>query len=125
MDIGDANMFVLRNKKKGIKEVIISYKTIFINTYNITCLDTQDDGSESLIFRHESFQLWESQISGILTHKNNDFIKVNRDGIAIIALGAIEKRKLRDAEGAERMIHSLESMNYLKVDPGNFLLFAC
>ena len=40
MDIGDANMFVLRNKKKGIKEVIISYKTIFINTYNITCLDT-------------------------------------------------------------------------------------
>ena len=40
MDIGDANMFVLRNRGKGIKEVIISYKTIYINTFNITCLDT-------------------------------------------------------------------------------------
>lgn len=40
MDIGDANMFVLRNKRKGIKEVIISYKTIYINTFNITCMDT-------------------------------------------------------------------------------------
>ena len=78
-----------------------------------------------MIFRHESFQLWESQISGLLTNKNNDFVKINRDGIAIIALGSIEKRNIRDAEGNERMIHSLESMNYLKVDPSNFLLFAC
>jgi len=41
---------------------------------------------------------------------------INRDGISVIALGEKEKRELRDAEGNDRMIHSLSSMNYLKVD---------
>ena len=38
-DIGDTNIFVLRDKKKGIKELIISNKTIYINTYEIKSLD--------------------------------------------------------------------------------------
>jgi len=50
---------------------------------------------------------------------------VNRDGINVIALGDVEKRELRDAEGNDRMMHSLCSMNFLKVDSGNFLHFAC
>ena len=39
LDIGDTNIFVLRNKEKGIKEITISYKTIFINTYNVVVMD--------------------------------------------------------------------------------------
>jgi len=50
---------------------------------------------------------------------------INRDGINILALGSIEKRDIKDAYGTDKMIHSLESMNYLKVDPSNYLLFAC
>ena len=43
----------------------------------------------------------------------------------VIALGAIDKRECRDEKGNERMIHSLESVNYLKVNKGNFVLFEC
>ena len=43
LDIGDASIFVLRhgnsNKTKLFKELVISYKTIYINTYNVTIMD--------------------------------------------------------------------------------------
>ena len=76
------------------------------------------------MYRHESFQLWESQIHGTLLHKNNDFVTINRDGIMIFALGSTAKRPIVDSSGDSRMIHSLESMNYLKLEPTNLLVFA-
>lgn len=125
LDIGDTNFYILRDKVKGIKEIIVSFKTIYINTYNVMIMDISNEKEQfSLIFRHESFQLWESEINGFLTNRNHDFVTINRDGINILALGSIEKRKLRDGQGNERMIHSLEAMNFLKVDPSNYLLFA-
>lgn len=125
LDIGDTNIYVLRNIEKGIKEIIISYKTIFINTFNVVVMDISKEAEKSIIFRHEGFQLWESQIVGILLNKYKDFVMLNRDGINILALGSLEKRPLLDATGSWRMIHSLESCNYLKVDKSNYLLFAC
>ena len=32
-------MFLLRNEVSGLKELIVSYKTIFHNTYNVVCMD--------------------------------------------------------------------------------------
>jgi len=55
LDIGDTFMTILRNHKKGFKELIISFKTIYINTYNIVVMDITTDGEQQLIFRHESF----------------------------------------------------------------------
>lgn len=60
LDIGDANIFVLRhhNKEKTqfYKELVISYKTIYINTYNVTVMDiSTKDGEQTTLFRHESF----------------------------------------------------------------------
>ena len=60
-----------------------------------------------------------------MTNRNLDFVTLNREGINIIALGSVEKREIMDADGQERMLHSLQSVNYLKVDPENYLLFAC
>lgn len=54
-----------------------------------------------------------------------DFVALNKTGLNIIALGAIDKREVIDTTGNERMIHSLESVNYLKVNKGNFVLFSC
>ena len=116
---------MLRNKEKGIKEITISFKTIFINTYNVVVMDISKESEKSLIFRHESFQLWESQINGFLLNEHKDFVTLNRDGINVLALGSNEKRPLTDSQGLQRMIHSLESCNYLKVDKGNYILFSC
>jgi hypothetical protein len=45
LDLGDANIFVLRhgNQEQQYKELIISYKTIYINTYNVTVMDISQD----------------------------------------------------------------------------------
>ena len=41
------------------------------------------------------------------------------------ALGSIQKRMIQDNEDNDRMIHSLESVDFLKVDPENYILFEC
>ena len=59
LDIGDASLHVLRTQDRNgqdMKEIIISYKTIYINTYNVVCMDISGQEQKlSLIFRHESF----------------------------------------------------------------------
>ena len=69
--------------------------------------------------------MWESEINGILLNKNKDFVLLNREGINLIGLGSVQKKACKDAEGTDRMMHTLESCNFLKVDNDNYLLFAC
>jgi len=40
--------------------------------------DSLTDSLPTLIFRHERFQLWESEIQGFLTKKSLTFVTVNR-----------------------------------------------
>lgn len=47
LDIGDTNIHVLRNTETGTKEVIISFKTININTYNLMVMDISKDSGSS------------------------------------------------------------------------------
>ena len=54
LDIGDPNLYILKNEEKGHKELIVSYKSIFINTYNVMCLDISIMDEQLMIFRHES-----------------------------------------------------------------------
>jgi len=39
LDIADADVAVMRNQQKKYKELVVSYKTIFINTYNVQVID--------------------------------------------------------------------------------------
>ena len=78
-----------------------------------------------MVAKHESFQLWESPISGVLLQKNNDFVTFNKQGLLVTALGSIQKRMIQDNEENDRMIHSLDSVDFLKVDPENYILFEC
>ena len=43
LDIADGDINIVRNQKKRFKELVISYKTIFINTYNVVVFDISDD----------------------------------------------------------------------------------
>ena len=42
-----------------------------------------------------------------------------------MSLGKNSGRVLRDNLGFERFMHSLGSVDYVKIDPTNHLLFAC
>ena len=98
LDIGDADIYILRSKMNKLKEIVISYKTIYINTFNILVMDISAKTTEkSIIFSHESFQLWESEINAILTNRNLDFVTLNREGINIVALGSVDKRVIMDS----------------------------
>ena len=44
LDIGDCSIKVMRNRELGYKELVISYKTIYINTYNVHVLDITQEG---------------------------------------------------------------------------------
>lgn len=123
LDIGDANIVINRRDDAG-SELVLSFKTIYINTFTIMVLDIDLNVKRSLIFRHESFQLWESEVRGIMLESSKDFITVNKDGINVVALGSTAHRPVVDANGIDRMLHSLESMAFLKVDPDNHLNFA-
>ena len=60
-DIGDPYMCILEDEKTGIRELIISYKVIYINVYRIESMDISINEDQRMLFRHESFQLWESE----------------------------------------------------------------
>lgn len=129
LDIGDCSLQVMRQSETRYKELVVSYKTIYINTFNVTLMDISSLQTESnnlvTTFRHESFQLWESQCNGILLNGNKDFVTFSKEGMQVLALGNQEKRVVLDSSGNERMVHSLESMSYLKIDPENYVLFEC
>lgn len=87
LDIADADIAVMRNEKKRLKELVVSYKSININTYNVYVVDISGNDPWPL-FRHESFQLWESQISAFYLEKSKDYVMINRDGISVLSLGS-------------------------------------
>ena len=123
LDIGDANV-AINHRNKNSRELVVAYKTIFINTYTIIVLDITSENSKTMLYRHESFQLWESDMSGMLLEKNKDFVSINKDGIHVISLGSQSRRPVEDGNGVMRMLHSIESMSFLKVDDENFIHFA-
>lgn len=43
LDIDDAYIAILRDKTKNIKEIVIGFKTIFINTYSVFVMDLTQD----------------------------------------------------------------------------------
>ena len=55
LEIGNANIAVNNFPDKSYKELVLSYKSIYINTYMVTVINISDIHSENTIFRHESF----------------------------------------------------------------------
>lgn len=50
---------------------------------------------------------------------------LNNNGLFVMGLGDQEKRVVKDDTGNMRMIHALESVSFLKLEPQNFVLFEC
>lgn len=123
LDIGNCDMHMMSEIKDGVEEnaIVISYKSIDINTFNVFVIDLH---TNLIKYWHEGYQLWESPVKGFLL-PTNDFLILSKDGINVLALGEKEMRVIKDQEGFKRMIHSLGSCNYLKIEPTNHILFAC
>ena len=102
-----------------LKQLVISYKAEGINTYNVFLFDIK---SKFVKFWFEAYQLYESPIKGFLL-SSNDFLMLNKDGINVINLGNSGARAVQDQNGDERMMHSLGSVSYLKLENTNHIHF--
>ena len=70
--------------KEGSKRfIVISYKCIGINTFNVFVIDLN---TQLIVYWHESYQLWESPVKGFLLD-TNDFLILGKNGINLLALG--------------------------------------
>lgn len=62
---------------------------------------------------------------GFLIQNTHDYITLNKNGIFVTSLGAEPKKYLVDNNGVDRVCHSLDSFNYIKIDQDNFLEYQC
>ena len=125
LEIDNVGLFIMRNKEKLTKELVVSYKSIYMNTHTTLLLDIASKHTMKLVFKFDCYQLWEQRISNLVIKGSKDFISVSNNGIFVLALGSMDKRAIKDRNGKEKMIHSLESYNYLKVADSNYLSFDC
>lgn len=62
-------------------------------------------------------------MKGFLNSCSHDFIILNKDGTSFLPLGNREKKAIYNPDGVKRIVHSLESCNYLKIEDSNHLKF--
>ena len=54
LDIKSCCMHILKYPDLGYSELVMGFKSIFVNSYSIFCIDISQEDSEPLLFRHES-----------------------------------------------------------------------
>lgn len=119
LDIANANLFLLENEEDGTQRIVVSYKSIYINTYNVMVICLKHN---TIIYRYETFHIWESTIRGIIL-KNYDYVMISKDGTFVMSLGYQEKRKIRGSHGTDQMLHTLDSCRDLRLEETNHLMF--
>jgi len=103
---------------------VVSYKAEGSNTYNVFVFDTE---TRLVRFWYETYQLYESPIKGFLLPAG-DFLMLSKEGINVINLGSRLTKPVTDQMGNTRIMHSLGSCNYLRVESGdrkNHIHFKC
>ena len=94
LNFSDVNINLFEDN--GLKELIISYKVIYMNTYNLISIDISNEHHNSLIFRYESIQLWESECMGFILKNHMDFIQLTKNGMYLCFLGSQDTKIVTD-----------------------------
>ena len=68
LDIGNANIYLIWNEKKEKDYLMVSYKSIHINTYTILMINLE---TRKIEYRYEHYHLWENNIQSIIL-RNHD-----------------------------------------------------
>jgi DNA-binding Xre family transcriptional regulator len=105
---------------------VTSFKTSYENTFTVFVAQARLNSKArdfKIKFKYTGYQLWESPVKGFLSSQNQDFMIMSKDGMSYIRLDEnLARRAMRRKDQAPKMVHSLSSMNYLKVENGNMLM---
>lgn len=55
LEIGDAQIQVIANKEEGLKELVITYKQIYINIFTTMIMDISVDDQTAVLLMNENF----------------------------------------------------------------------
>lgn len=123
LEISDSYLSINRENQSHFKELIVAFKTIYMNTYSVIVVDISTS-NHWMLFKHESYQLWESKISAFcLKNNHTDFVVLDNEGISVYGLGNEDKRIIKSETHQELMLHSFDSVSYLKLDKKNYITF--
>lgn len=119
--IDDVDMYVLKDKNR--RQLVVSFKTIYINTYSVIVIDILN---EDVVFRHDSFNLWETKIMSFLNDATLDYVSLSERGMGVLGLSTqFLTKRVKDNTNDMHQVHSLASCDYLKLNPRNHILFSC
>jgi hypothetical protein len=94
LDIGDSNITLLH--QNGKKLVVVSYKSILVNTFRIFIIDAKNG---TILSIHESFCLWESKIMAFMNTSTFDYILLSGAGLNVLTLNmSVENKLFKDNE---------------------------
>ena len=117
--IDDVDMYVLKDKNR--RQLVVSHKTQYINIYSVLVIDLLN---EEVVFRHDSFNLWETKIMSFLNDATLDYVSLSERGMGVLGLSTqFLTKRVKDDNGDMHQVHSLASCEYLKLNPRNHLLF--
>jgi len=123
LDIDACNMSLFRDKSYDAPVLVVSYKSIYVNTYTINIINLNNG---LLVFKMETFCLWETGIMSFLNDTTNDYITLTSTGMKITGLSCdFLSKNVRDNENRKLKLHSLASCKYLMLDKSNHILFSC
>jgi Zn-dependent peptidase ImmA (M78 family) len=127
---GAFNIDINTEKKDESKsiELVLSFKTIYKNTYNYIVIDINNPDSRRFVFNHEIFHVWEQYIKGILL-ETHDFLTISKEALTVTSIerqinknDAAKKTKseknrtIQDKENQTKIkLHSLQECAFLQL----------
>jgi hypothetical protein len=104
-------------------QIASSFKTSYENTFSVIVAQTKIAEKDFKIkFKYTGYQLWESPVNGFLCDENQDYLIMGNQGMSFIRLDEnMPRRSIRRPNAGPKMVHSMSSMNYLKVERGNMI----
>lgn len=122
LDIDDCSLVILKSQQRQTKELMLAYKTVFVNTYSVILLDISRYTKMNMLIHFESFHLFELNICATILESSEDFVTVSSKGMDVINLSSMNKRLVQGPKNNEYMVHSLDSFSFLKLDNTNNLV---
>ena len=121
LDIGNVDMYSLQDKTRN--QLVISYKSIYVNVYNIFIIDIETGNVD---YKYESFCLWENNIHSFFNTVSEELVTLRQEGMFVTSLKLnLKDRILNDNNDIDLRCHNMIACNYLKIAPENNILFKC
>ena len=114
LEISDCVIETFFNEGKSRFEMVLCYKSMYINTMNIIVLNLSKCNC-LMLMRHESFQMWESKLFGFLIDTNTDFMTLSYQGIHIVETCDVDKTVIKDTKGDNRVVEATKGYDFLKL----------